>query len=395
MHYAVIGAGFGDEGKGLMTDFLCRKLAAEGVTPLNVRFNGGAQAGHTVVTQTDRHVFGHLGSGTFAGARTYLSQDFIVNPLALLQERQIFSASQPIIHPHAKVTTVFDVTLNVFREIARGQNRHGSCGMGINETVTRHHAGHELWAADLDKPELLNHLLWGIYKNWFLPQVLELQNKITKDTREHYLELATVENELSLFDKVQDYYHVLSLPFQWMGGPIIFEGAQGLQLDEELGVFPHVTRSITGLLGAYRAADEMGVAEPIQPVYVTRSYKTRHGAGPLDHEGISFIDKEIVDKTNTTGLWQGHFRYAPLDLRSLRKYIEMDLARLNTRDVQFPLLAVTHLDKIESKIMIIDLDGNQVWVDDKELLKELSKVARVGFASYGERASEVRCFEQQ
>lgn len=392
MHYAVIGAGFGDEGKGLITDYLCRRLAVErGQTPLNVRFNGGAQAGHTVVTLTDRHVFGHLGAGTFAGATTYLSQDFIVNPLALLQERQLFSASLPIIHPHAKVTTVFDVTLNIFKEIARGQDRHGSCGMGINETVTRHHAGHELWTADLDKPELLKYLLDGIYKNWFLPQVLELQTKIDKETCEHYMKLATVENELTLFEKISGHYQTAPLPVRLTSKSqsIVFEGAQGLELDEELGVFPHITRSITGLLGAYCAAEEMGVAEPIQPVYVTRSYKTRHGAGPLAHEGVRFIDKKIVDRTNTTGLWQGAFRYAPLDLRSLRNYIEMDMARLNTRDVQFPLLAVTHLDKIEDKIMIIDLDGNQIWVDGCELIKELSKIARVGFASYGERAGEV------
>jgi adenylosuccinate synthase len=171
--------------------------------------------------------------------------------------------------------------------------------------------------------------------------------------------------------------------------PIVFEGAQGLELDEELGVFPHVTRSITGLLGAYRAAEEMGLAEPIQPVYVTRSYKTRHGAGPLAHEGVRFTDRKLVDKTNTTGLWQGAFRYAPLDLRVLKTYIEKDLARVDTRNVQFPLLAVTHLDEVEDGIMIIDLEGNQVWVDSQELVRELSKVARVGFASYGERASDV------
>ena len=73
----VIGANFGDEGKGLITDFETRRQDAQ----LVARFNGGAQAGHTVVTDAgQRHVFGHISAGTFAGASTYLASTFIVNP---------------------------------------------------------------------------------------------------------------------------------------------------------------------------------------------------------------------------------------------------------------------------------------------------------------------------
>jgi adenylosuccinate synthase len=79
---AVIGAGFGDEGKGLITDALTRKLSSS----LVARFNGGAQAGHTVISGENRHVFGHMSAGTFAGANTYLSSNFIVNPLSLAKE---------------------------------------------------------------------------------------------------------------------------------------------------------------------------------------------------------------------------------------------------------------------------------------------------------------------
>lgn len=75
---AVIGAGFGDEGKGLMTDYCCQRPKYTTV----VRFNGGAQAGHTVVTPDGRrHVFSHFGSGTLRGAATFLSRFFICNPI--------------------------------------------------------------------------------------------------------------------------------------------------------------------------------------------------------------------------------------------------------------------------------------------------------------------------
>ena len=81
----VIGANYGDEGKGLMTDFLCRQHSAD----LVVRFNGGAQAGHTVVTpEGERHVFHHIGSGYFAGVPTYLSKFFVSNPVLFKQEYQ-------------------------------------------------------------------------------------------------------------------------------------------------------------------------------------------------------------------------------------------------------------------------------------------------------------------
>lgn len=85
----VIGANFGDEGKGLVTDWLCAQGA--GVV---VRFNGGAQAGHTVETPEGRHVFHHLGSGTFCNVPTYLSQYFICNPILFLHELERLQASK-------------------------------------------------------------------------------------------------------------------------------------------------------------------------------------------------------------------------------------------------------------------------------------------------------------
>ena len=83
--YAVIGSNWGDEGKGNVTDILCSK---EPLKTINVRINGGAQASHTVVTQDGkRHAFSHFGSGTFAGAPTYLSKEFIVNLFSFDIER--------------------------------------------------------------------------------------------------------------------------------------------------------------------------------------------------------------------------------------------------------------------------------------------------------------------
>ena len=82
----VIGSNFGDEGKGSVTDLLSIRKT------LNIRFNGGAQAGHTVCYRNKRHVFHHFGAGSFQGAKTYLSKHFIVNPLIFKKEYEELSS---------------------------------------------------------------------------------------------------------------------------------------------------------------------------------------------------------------------------------------------------------------------------------------------------------------
>ena len=134
--YAVIGANFGDEGKGLMTDLFCRT----GGSVINIRSNGGAQAGHTVCTSDGRrHVFSHIGSGSFAGADTYLSGYFILNPMLFSKEAAVLGkdTGNIFIDRHCIVTLPCDMLINQFVETARGKSRHGSCGVGIFETIVR------------------------------------------------------------------------------------------------------------------------------------------------------------------------------------------------------------------------------------------------------------------
>ena len=137
--FVVVDLGFGDAGKGILTDFLVRRFGAG----LVVRYNGGAQAGHNVVTPDVRHhTFSQFGSGTFVpNVRTYLSRHVIIDPLALLVEGNLLEAkgvpdvfSRLQISDQALVITPFQRAANRIRELARGANRHGSCGMGVGET---------------------------------------------------------------------------------------------------------------------------------------------------------------------------------------------------------------------------------------------------------------------
>ena len=110
----VIGSSFGDEGKGSVVDYLC----SHGNVGVVVRFNGGAQAGHTVVTpEGDRHVFRQVGSGAFHGVPTFLSKYMSVNPIALLLEleqlRKLFIAPELYASPECLVTTFADMLINL------------------------------------------------------------------------------------------------------------------------------------------------------------------------------------------------------------------------------------------------------------------------------------------
>ena len=122
----VIGSAFGDEGKGLATDVLASKRPGETFV---VRFNGGAQAGHTVVTpEGQRHVFSHFGSGTLAGAATFLSKFFVVNPILYHREREQLKwlgvSANVFVDLRSMVTTPFDMFVNTALERHRRSARH-------------------------------------------------------------------------------------------------------------------------------------------------------------------------------------------------------------------------------------------------------------------------------
>lgn len=375
---AVIGANFGDEGKGLITDFEVRRTNADMV----VRFNGGAQAGHTVVDGDKRHVFGHLGSGTFAGASTYLSSDFIVNPLLLRQEvGKLDMLTQPnvLANEHARVSTIYDMAINGLIEEARGSSRHGSCGMGINETVTRHQYGPRLTLRDARDPSFDRVSFFRAVEYHWIPFRLKQLgldlDKLPDSSLTELLKCRDAKKHSSrLYDAARSIYQVYdtdTLTFQGL----VFEGAQGLALDEELGTFPHVTRSRTGVVGALQAMGEIMVRSAkvnmeLTPVYVTRVYLTRHGAGPLEHENGVICDRELTDLTNKPNPWQGAFRYAPLNLPQLNHFIKADYERAVRAHQQSampfklgrPNLAVTCLDQVGEKVRMIALNGVEVEI---------------------------------
>lgn len=299
---AVIGSGFGDEGKGLMTDYLCSQGA--GVV---VRFNGGAQAGHTVVTPAgDRHVFSHFGSGTLLGVPTFLSQFFICNPLFALGEvdelLDLNCRPELYAHPNCLVTTFADMIINQKREEARAGKRHGSVGLGIHETMVR---------SGLDHLKITMSDLWNR---------VPLEDRLSEICRKYAAfrtgsEIVKPDDMIAHFINVCETFANAVQPagIQQCEDPV-FEGAQGLLLDQDnKEFFPHVTHSNTGMKNVRILCDQAGISE-IDTYYVSRTYLTRHGAGPLPGHDPKM---RFEDNTNIDNPWQGSMRFAPLDTRKL------------------------------------------------------------------------------
>lgn len=341
--HAVIGAQYGDEGKGLLTDYLSSSET------LVVRYNGGAQAGHTVVTPDGRrHEFHHVSAGTFRGASTLLSRFFLVNPMVYVQEREelraVFALPTVYVDRAALVTTPVDMLINRAVEQKRSGQRHGSCGLGINETVERSQRGYPIPAWQLGKPRELADTLAQIERDWLPQRLDELQVSLPPFDwlQKRFLEAAAdFERNTVLVTDIEalDEWHA-----------IVFEGAQGLMLDELSPYFPHVTRSRTGLPNICTLLQAAGIRDPLQVHYVTRCYATRHGAGPLPGELSGHPFGWTGSETNQTNPWQGRFRYAHLEPDFVAGAIRTDLtsSRSYVMAAVQPQLAVTCLDQAPS-----------------------------------------------
>lgn len=299
----VIGANFGDEGKGLVTDFLC----AQGADVV-VRFNGGAQAGHTVVTLDGaRHVHKHVGSGTLQGIPTFLSQFFVCNPIAFFQElddlKKLGITPAVYAHPQCLVTTFADMLINQRKESLRGMKRHGSCGIGVNETMRR---------SEIPELKITMADLWNGVD--LTPQLDMICNKWAPFRSGEVIdEPAMVEAFMKGCEAFANY--VKPLGISQCKDPV-FEGAQGLLLDQNNTEFhPHLTPSNTGMDNVRILCAQAGIDE-IEAYYVSRTYLTRHGAGPLPGEDFEL---RYPDATNVENEHQGPLRFAPLDYEALRK----------------------------------------------------------------------------
>lgn len=348
MIYAIIGSNFGDEGKGYEVNKLCEVINSPEDT-IVIRTNGGSQAGHTVKLNGNiSHIFHHFGSGTLNGVKTYLSKEFIINPIVFKEEYKDLNIlgdyllrlgdSIEYVNPNARITTPYDMIINQALETIRDGNRHGSCGIGINETIVRNEIKeYSFQIKDIKDRDIgfIKYILTQI-KNNYVPKRLkdlDIYDKID-DRFSYYL---IDEDNMIMNRYIEDCLFfignikVKEYSFLNKFSNIIFENAQGLLLDKDNKIYyPHVTPTKTGLRYIIDILKELSLSDKINlnVIYVSRPYITRHGAGTLinevkDKSKLNMNVKE--DTTNIQNEWQGTIRYAPLDIEDLYNRIKEDI----------------------------------------------------------------------
>lgn len=317
----VIGLGFGDEGKGVVTDFLSFLYP----NAIVIRFSGGQQAGHTVIRNGIKHIHSSYGSGTLQGIPTYLTEDTTFCLTSINLERESLKnkgINPPLIqvHPLAKITTPYDIAFNQFKE---SLNQHGSCGKGVGATMHRNLTSpYKLYACDLSNIEIIKLKLKAINTYY-----IELISKIVANNPasihlfdEHF------NIEMNYFlHHCFNYRNLLKVealdPNKY--NHAIFEGSQGVMLDMDHGIFPNVTYANTTSKNALKLCKEWGVNPQIW--YVSRCYQTRHGNGPMTSNiSVNLINTE--HEINVKNNYQGEFRTAELDYDLLNTAIAFDSA---------------------------------------------------------------------
>lgn len=336
--YITAGLAYGDEGKGSIVDALVRKHNAS----LVVRYNGGAQAAHNVVTPDGRHhTFAQFGAGSFVpGVQTHLSKYMLVNPLNMMCEEEHLRVVgiddiwyRTTVDPKALIITPYQKAANRIQELSRGKTKHGSCGQGIGITRGHHlkHGDKVLFAGDLKNSRLAKDKLEFIRKLC----VADIKGYFAVTTDDSIYLLYNSESVEWVYEQYKHWPASIASFADVADGhsQIVFEGAQGVLLDEVYGTAPHNTWTDTTFNNAFSLLKDEGFNGQITKIGVVRTYFTRHGAGPLDTE----CDLKYPEPHNCTNQYQDNFRLGHFDWKKFEYAFKVcggvDYIALNHCDV--------------------------------------------------------------
>ena len=286
----VIGANFGDEGKGLVTDFLSFSSVSSNKRTIVVMSNGGSQRGHTVNCEDGRvHTFKHFGSGGYVGADTFFPSAFILNPMQFSKEyleNSFIRKTNIYCCCDCRWSTPYDMLVNQIVEECRDKGRHGSCGFGIWETVNRYEHGislGQIFTFNLLSREDKIKQLKFIRDNYFVNRLKELGvSSVPSSWRNIFYSDILIDNFISDVSflcgvVIKCNYSVLK-----MYDTIVFENGQGLLLDRNATFYgDNTTPSNTGSKNSFDIISKVFGSNDIdiELCYVSRTYMTRHGAG--------------------------------------------------------------------------------------------------------------------
>lgn len=370
--FILCGMQFGDEGKGTFVDYLAYKENIDGI----VKYNGGSQASHTVITPTSvLHKFSQLGSGMFLEkCHTYITENMVINLDNLIVEMNIFSEKTNIpiidlmnrihIHENCYIVTPYHKLINKLRELSKGKNRRGTVGTGVSEVMYLlnnvpkqypYESNLGLQVKDIYNPYSNNPIFGKLESLQNYVNKFYIQNKdiiwenIDEDIKESLVKeidyllapKAFLKISANYIDKFKNSYMGLVFKkciynqyentFRISCNKVIFEGSQGLLIDKTYGIKPNTTYLDTT---NKFALDISWYRDNIHKIGITKAFSSRHGFGIFPTES-SEVNDVITDNNQDKSFWNGQIRFGWFDavlLRYAQKINQVDEMYLSSLD---------------------------------------------------------------
>lgn len=359
----ILGLQFGDEGKGKVTDYLSENFSTV------VRFNGGNNAGHTVVTDQGSYKFYLIPAGALRSRNVILGNGMVIDPFGLLEEisklKLVRADVQIKISRMAHVVTPLHKYLDKAEEEVRAKLRIGTTAQGIGPTYEDKYARTGIRMVDLLNREILHDKVETIFR--MKRALLEGSEYESEEARAEMVDrLIKAGEEISRY---LDYTEDAIFSVYEQGENILFEGAQGTMLDIDFGIYPFVTSSNT-LAGAISIGSGFPFRKVDRVIGVVKGYTSKVGSGPFPTELTDDLGNRLRDFGNEYGTTTGRPRRVGwLDLNLLSYAV-----RLNDVDS----LVITKIDTLGmlDKILVGEgytLDGREIDYIPRNL-EELEKV---------------------
>ena len=317
----ILGAQWGDEGKGKIVDLLTEQVSAV------ARFQGGHNAGHTLVIKGKKTVLHLIPSGILRddalcliGNGVVLSPEALIHEIAELEEPGLDVRSRLKISPATPLIMPYHIAVDKAREAAAGKSAIGTTGRGIGPAYEDKVARRSIRVADLMYPHELPEKLKAAveYHNFILTHWLKAEpvdyDTVLKDA------LAWGEYIKPMVDDVATILHDVRRE----GGNILFEGAQGALLDIDHGTYPYVTSSNTTVGGAL-AGTGVGAGDIDYVLGICKAYATRVGGGPFPTELHDEMGERLRKVGNEFGASTGRPRRCGwIDLVALKRAVQIN-----------------------------------------------------------------------
>jgi adenylosuccinate synthase len=331
----VIGSQWGDEGKGKIVDILARDAK------VIVRFQGGSNAGHTVVTKKDMYIFHLVPSGVLSrGKLCVLGNGVAIDPGALIEEMDklqgqgVQFGKKFVISERAHLIMPYHKAIDKAAEAAKGAKRIGTTGKGIGPAYVDKMARVGIRVGDLLSPRVFREKVEKnlVEINAFLRHVYGTKGFKADKVCEEYLRYAKRIGSFIGDDSLLLHQAIAK------GHNVLFEGAQGTHLDVDFGTYPFVTSSSASAGGACTGTG-VGPTKIDGVLGVTKAYTTRVGSGPFPTELLDEVGKGLQERGHEFGSTTGRARRCG--------WLDMVLLLYAVRVNGFTSLAITKLDVLD------------------------------------------------